>query len=131
MDARLSWREDRLLQAAILLVGAHSCALGVGMLAMPRLLMGLLGFAAPESVFFPSQSGIFLLICGLFYLAALREPSYVWTIVVSKALAVLFLAGHLLFGGAPPLLWLALAGDLGMGLGVGLLAWRHRRAAAA
>ncbi|MCM2257203.1 MAG: hypothetical protein NDJ94_16270 [Vicinamibacteria bacterium] len=130
MDARVAWRADKRLQIVILLVGLHSCALGVGMLTMPRLLLAILGFPESPSVFFPSQSGIFLIICGVFYLAALREPSYVWTIVVSKALAVLFLAGHLVFGGAPPLLWLALAGDFTMGAVVLFLAWSHREAVA-
>lgn len=131
MDARVGWRADRLLQAAILLVGLHSCALGVAMLTIPRLLLVILGFPEHASIFFPSQSGIFLVICGVFYLAALREPAYAWTIVVSKALAVLFLAGHLVFGGAPPLLWLALLGDATMGAVVLFLVWRHRGAAPA
>ncbi|MGK2856379.1 MAG: hypothetical protein ACSLFQ_04155 [Thermoanaerobaculia bacterium] len=127
MDADLiRWRNDRPLQWLILLVGIHSCILGIAMLFATRVMVAVLGFASSTPSFFPSQSGIFMLILGLFYLRALVVPSYVWTILVSKALAVAFLLAHVVFLDAPPIIWAACAGDAAMLAAVGLLARRHR-----
>lgn len=95
----------------VLLVGIHSCVLGLLMLLLPRFTLGLMGYGEPGDLFFPSQSGIFLLILGACYLLALREPALETVIVVSKALAVAFLAVHAAFLGAPPVIWAAAAGD--------------------
>jgi hypothetical protein len=97
------------------------------MLFVPRLMLRTLGFGEQSSVFFPSQSGIFLLIIGVLYLRALAEPSFVKVIVLSKALAVLFLAFHALFLGVPPIIWAAGAGDAAMLVAVILALRRHQR----
>lgn len=97
------------------------------MLAVPRFVLATFGFPDSGDVFFPSQSGIFLLILGFCYLYAAAEPSYVWTIVLSKTMAVIFLFAHAAFLEAPPITWLALAGDASMLFGVGFLLRRHRR----
>lgn len=84
------------------------------MLAAPALMARLFGFGDSVPVFFPSQSGIFLTVLGLCYLTALVEPSFVWTILVSKALAVVFLVVHVAFLSAPRIILGAAAGDAGM-----------------
>lgn len=126
-DDLIRWKSDTLLWWLILLVGIHSCVLGLVMLFAPRFILATFGFPATVPIFFPTQSGIFLLILGLCYLRALVVPSFVWTIVVSKALAVLFLLVHVAFLGAPPIIWAAGAGDAAMLVAVAVLLRRHRR----
>ncbi len=111
----------------VLLVGLHSCALGLLMLLAPLRTLGLMGFAETGPPFFPSQSGIFLLILGICYLGALVRRDLVWVIVISKALAVAFLLVHASFLGAPPVIFAAAAGDGAM---LALVLWglgRDRR----
>lgn len=130
MDTDLiRWKSDVPLRLAILLVGLHSCILGVAMLAATESLLPLLGFSGAIPLFFPSQSGIFMLILGIFYLAALVEPRYVWTIVVSKLLAVLFLVVHVALLEAPAIIGAACAGDATMLVAVVILLRRHERRA--
>ena len=105
---------DRLLRLLIALIGTHSCLLGVVLLALPQLTLRTFGFPADVPVFFPSQSGIFLLILGICYLLAVAEPALTKVILVSKALAVGFLFSHAAFFAAPPIVWLMLAGDASM-----------------
>lgn len=103
-----------LVRLLALLIGLHSCALGLLMLFVPELMLKLLGFPPGIPVFFPSQSGIFLLILGVCYIAALADPAFLWVILLSKAGAVLFLTVHAAFMGAPLMVWAAAAGDGGM-----------------
>jgi hypothetical protein len=132
MDDDLSrWRNDRPFRLLILLVGIHSCILGVGMLFATGLMLRLLGFSTAVPLFFPSQSGIFMLILGILYLGALVEPAYVWTIIVSKAFAVAFLFVHVALLSAPPLIWAAGAGDAAMLIAVSVMLARHKRLARA
>jgi hypothetical protein len=119
------WKGDRPLQTLILLVGIHSSVLGAAILCAPRLVLGTFGFPTAGSMFFPSQSGIFLLIMGLCYLRSLVEPAFVWAILLSKSLAVVFLLVHLLWSSVPPIIWVAAAGDAGMLVAVGVLLRRH------
>ncbi len=119
-------RGEGLLRLVVLLVGLHSCALGLLMLLRPRWTLGLMGYGSPGDLFFPSQSGVFLLILGVCYLGALRVPSLVAVIVVSKAFAVAFLAVHALFLGAPPVIGAAAGGDAAM---LAAVLWARRRAA--
>lgn len=128
MDDDLTrWTNDRPLRWLILLVGAHSCILGLAMLFATRLMVETLGFAASVPIFFPSQSGIFMLILGVFYLRAIADPAFVWTILVSKSLAVAFLLVHVLFLDAPPIIWAAGAGDAAMLAAVAIMVIRNRR----
>ena len=117
-------RTGRILPLVVLLVGLHSCVLGLLMLLLPRWTLGLMGYGQPGDLFFPSQSGIFLLILGVCYLLALREPALVAVIVVSKALAVAFLVAHVAFLGAPPIIGAAAAGDAAM---LAAVLWARRR----
>ncbi|MBM3851918.1 MAG: hypothetical protein FJ399_02040 [Verrucomicrobia bacterium] len=103
-----------MIRLLIALIGLHSLALGILMLAVPRFMLGLLGFAGDIPLFFPSQSGIFLLVLGICYLLALRERGFVKVILISKAGAVLFLVTHAALLHAPPIIWAAAAGDAAM-----------------
>lgn len=81
------------------------------MLFAPRFMLWTFGFPQTIPVFFPSQSGIFLLISGVCYLLALFEPALVKVIIISKAFAVVFLFVHAAFLSSPPSIWAAWAGD--------------------
>jgi uncharacterized membrane protein HdeD (DUF308 family) len=126
-DDLIRWKQDTLLWWLILLVGAHSCALGLVMLFAPQFVLATFGFPASTPIFYPSQSGIFLLILGVFYLRALRVRSFVWTIIVSKVLAIAFLFVHVAFLGAPSIIWAAAAGDAAMLAAVAVMLARHRK----
>lgn len=95
----------------IALIGIHSCVLGVLMLAAPHFMLRMFGFPAQMTLFFTSQSGIFLLILGILYLLAIVEPAFIWSILISKLFAVPFLVVHAALLGAPLSIWAAAAGD--------------------
>jgi len=63
-----------LKRLSIIIVGMHSLVLGVGMLFAPIRFLSLAGWPYPpaDDPFFASQSGVFLIILGVAYLAALR-----------------------------------------------------------
>jgi hypothetical protein len=111
-----------LLRVVIVLIGAHSLVLGLAVLTAPRDFTRLVGLPEAASTFFPSQSGAFLVALGLCYLLALRDRALVWTILVSKSIAVVFLLVHFLFLGAPPSVLAAAALDFAM-LAVTVGAW--------
>ncbi|MEK9144222.1 MAG: hypothetical protein AAB339_01275 [Elusimicrobiota bacterium] len=111
----------------ILLIGVHSCALGLGLLFLPRRMAGLLGMECGPAIFFPSQAGIFLLILGVVYLLALKEPAYVLVLLLSKAAAMVFLVTHAAFLSGPPILWLAALGDGGMLMALSIALRLERR----
>lgn len=100
-----------MVRILITLIGLHSVVLGVLMLVQPGWVLGLMGFPAGIPIFFPSQSGIFLVILGISYLLALAEPAFIKIILISKAGAVGFLVAHAAFLGAPSIVWAAAAGD--------------------
>lgn len=102
---------ERMVRRLLFAAGLHSFALGAAMLAAPVLVLRTFRFPMPDQLFFPSQSGIFLVVLGLCYLHAVVEPTFVWTILVSKSLAVVFLLTHLLFFSAPAIIWAAAAID--------------------
>ena len=106
-------------------VALHSLALGTSLLVSPRATLGLVGWTYEGGRFFPAQCGVFLVILGLGYVAAVRHRSYAWGLVVSKVVAVVFLVGEALWGGAPPILLVAAALDAAMAVAVGWLLLRE------
>lgn len=112
------------------LIGLHSLALGLVLLFWPGFVLGLLGFADSVPAFFPSQSGIFLVILGACYLRALIEPPWIKIILFSKACAVAFLLVHAAFLDAPRLIWAAAAGDATMLIALRLALRRSKGTAA-
>ena len=105
-------------------IAIHSCILGCAILFAPNAILSSFGFA-PQDPFFPSQTGVFMLILGICYLASLKIPQLILVLLISKAAAVLFLMIHAVFLEAPLVVWLAAAGDASM-LGALLLTLRFR-----
>jgi hypothetical protein len=100
------------LRVVVVVVGVHSVLLGLAVLLFPRTFTEQLGFPGLDSIFFPTQAGAFLVALGVIYLLALRDRAFVWAIVVSKSVAVLFLFTHALFLDAPGSVLAAGLGDL-------------------
>jgi hypothetical protein len=77
------------------------------------------GWEYDGPTFFPAQSGVFLLILGGSYLAAIWHRPFAWLLVASKAAAVVFLLAEYALGNGPTMLLLpAAALDGLMGLAV-------------
>ncbi|MHB9023497.1 MAG: hypothetical protein ACYC7E_04900 [Armatimonadota bacterium] len=118
---------DFLKSGLIVVIGLHSCLLGVLMLFVPRVMMKLLGYPPGSPLFFPAQSGIFLLILGICYLLALRERAFIRIILLSKTFACVFLFVQTVFLNAPPLIRTAGAGDALMLIALGgILYWERK-----
>jgi len=109
------------LNLAILGVAAHSTLLGVCLLSFPTWTLKVVGWEYTGEVFWPSQAGLFLVILGTAYAAAVRWRPLVWLLIGSKACAVVFLLAHALWLDAPRLVWLLAAGDGLMGLAAAVL----------
>lgn len=119
---------ERLVKILIAVIGLHSCGLGLLMLVATPFMLNLAGFQAAMPIFFPSQSGVFLVIMGIFYLMALRWPPFEWTILISKGFAVVFLTIHAGFLSAPRMIWAVNLEDALMLAGfAGAVAWRNHR----
>ena len=109
------------------IVAAHSMALGAAMLFWPERTMSLFGWDYQGQTFFPSQSGVFLLLLGVAYAIGARQRAFARFLVGSKAVAVVFLIGQYLQGAAPNTVLLAAIGDGVMGIAVATaLIWEDR-----
>ena len=80
--------------------------------------MSTVGWEITGSLFFPSQTGLFLMILGGAYLGAIWSRSFAWLIIASKVSAVLFLTGWYLTGIAPKVIIPIAALDALMGMTV-------------
>ncbi|MBI2833401.1 MAG: hypothetical protein HYX76_03120 [Acidobacteria bacterium] len=118
---------DPLVRIVVGLIGIHSCVLGLLMLLIPGVMLRAAGFPEPMPIFFPSQTGIFLLILGVCYLLALSQATLISVIVIAKACAVAFLFVHAAFLSAPPVIWAAGAGDAMMLIVLTAALARHAR----
>jgi hypothetical protein len=114
------------LNRVLALVALHSIVLGVVMLVWPLQVLSAFGWDFVETRFYPAQSGLFLLILGLVYAAAIRVRPYVAIVVLSKAFAVAFLLVEASRGSCPPVVFLTAGIDAVMGLLVALAWWRAR-----
>ncbi|HJN16741.1 MAG TPA: hypothetical protein QGH10_14650 [Armatimonadota bacterium] len=113
MDYRL---RSTLANLAVLAIAAHSIALGISMLSFPMWTLGVVGWDYSGEIFWPSQSGLFLIILGTAYAFAVRHRRMVWLIVGSKATAIVFLLAHVIWLDAPKLVILLGSFDGFMGL---------------
>ncbi len=85
----------------ISVVSVHSLAMGAALCFAPTLFLHKTGWPYAERFFFPSQSGVFLIILAGGYFAALRYYRMVYFILLSKVVAVVFLGTHYFFLDAP------------------------------
>ena len=114
----------RVKTAVVALVAAHSIILGLAMLFYPRETMRICGWDYDGPTFFPSQSGVFLLLLGMAYAIGARQRQFARFLVASKAVAVAFLLSHIISGTAPPAALLAAIADGLMGITVAaVLVW--------
>lgn len=120
-------REERQLKLFVILVAAHSLAIGAGLVAAPDLATAFAGFGEVRPLFFARQAGAFHLVLAVGYLIELRHGS-VSLLVTAKFVALAFLGWATLEGGAPWSVSLSAAADGAMGAGA---LWLHRRARAA
>ena len=96
---------------AVLVVAVHSLALGAILTFKPSLFLEAAGWPSADNLFFPSQSGIFLVILGGGYCAALKYPRMVYFILFSKVVAISFLGTPYFFLNAPRPVLSAFLGD--------------------
>jgi hypothetical protein len=111
----------------VLAVATHSVVVGLCLLCFPMWTLKMVGWQYDGEVFWPSQAGLFLIILGSAYAAAIRYRPLIWLLIFSKFSAIAFLIAHVLFLDAPKLVALLGAGDGAMGLIVGLLFWYAER----
>lgn len=129
IEARGAMQKRRaVFNVVVLSVAAHSVVLGICYLVFPVQTLRLAGWEYSGQVFWPSQAGLFLLILGLAYGAAVRVRPLVWLVIGSKASAFVFLVASAVWLDAPPLAAVLGYGDGLMGLAVGIALWRLHRA---
>ena len=115
-----------LLNALLLGVAAHSVVAGAALLVFPLATLGLVRWEYTGPAFWPSQAGLFLILLGIAYAAAVWVRPLIWLVVGSKASAFVFLTVSAGWGYAPRVAaWLG-CGDGLMGLAVALALWRLR-----
>lgn len=115
--------------ATILLVAGHSAILGAAMLFQPAITLEFCGWDYQGPMFFPAQSGVFLILSSGVFLAAIRHRKLICFIIASKGAAVVFLVSQhfLLSPAAPAAILLAAAGDGIMGTTVAaIFIWQVR-----
>lgn len=112
---------ERLRKIVIAAVAAHSLVLGAVMLIAPAWMLKMTGWQYEGPSFFPAQSGLFLMILGGGYAAALWSQPFAWFLVASKAAAIVFLVAEYVCGNGPLTLLPVAAFDGLMGLAVALV----------
>jgi hypothetical protein len=118
------------LNLVLLAVAAHSVALGITLLFLPRWALEVVGWDYTGQMFWPSQAGLFLVILGVAYASATRVRPLVWLVIGSKASAVVFLPLSVVLLDAPAIVPVLGCGDALMGIAVAIAYWEHRRAEA-
>lgn len=120
----------RLERWLVILVAVHSLGVGSLLLFAPRWALDFAGWStAPEALFFPRQVGVFHFVVAFGYLHEYVRYRGVTLLVVTKAMAFLFLVVMKLTG---ELAWAVLFSgvvDALMGLAVALLHRSTRRRA--
>ena len=94
------------LRLVTFLASLHSLLLGFTMLVFPSWFLTIMRWPYPERPFYPSQSGIFLIILCVAYFSALKYRGMVRFIIFSKMAAVAFLLALLFFVSAPSVILL-------------------------
>lgn len=123
------------LRSWLALACLHSIVLGAIVYLLTGPLLAAQGFDLSGGLFYPRQSGAFLVILGVGYGLAAANPegrkTLVFLTVFSKAVAVLFLFSEALLRGAPPAALAAGGGDAflgGIALFLAVMFYREREA---
>ena len=99
----------------VVFVSLHSFFLGFFIYFFTGLFYELFFSQAVNNIFFVRQSGLFLMLSGLFYLFPIVDlrtnGKFIPLIIVSKCVAVIFLLTNARFTPEPTLLFLAALGD--------------------
>src|SRR5512143_2402287 len=98
-----------LLDLTILVVAGHSVFAGICMLGFPGWMLKLVGWGYSGEIFWPRQAGLFLLILGVAYGAAVWYRPMVWLLIGSKGSALVFLLSQAWWLGEGPRLTVPLA----------------------
>lgn len=119
----------RLEKIVISLVALHSLVLGSAMLFIPTYTLRFFQWQYQGDLFFPAQTGIFLILFAVIYLAALWRRSLIWYIVLTKAAAVVFLLGayFILSDEAPRVILITALLDGLMGAALAALAFKSMK----
>jgi hypothetical protein len=95
----------------LFLVGMHSILLGLIIYFFTNFFYKVFFAASIENIFFVRQSGIFLFLIGLFYLFPLFNLKNLYNlillVIISKAVAVIFLVTNAQLTTAPEMIYLA------------------------
>jgi len=111
----------------VFLIALHSVLLGLAMVFQPTRTLELFGWNYQGPMFFPTQTGVFLALFGILFMAILFHRTLAWFIVVVKTAAVVFLfSQHFILGpDAPGTILLAALLDGLMGASVAaILIWQ-------
>jgi hypothetical protein len=112
---------NRLHQIFLVLIALHSFILGGAMLFWSTSTMRLFGWEYTGPLFYPAQTGVFLVLLAGAYLAGLWYRPFAWFLVITKAVAVVFLLTefYIVELDPPRTLLAAALGDGLMGIAVG------------
>lgn len=117
----------RVLRVVVGLVSLHSISLGVVNWLFTANWIKVMRMSVPDIVFWPRQSGAFLISMGLAYGLGAIAPRHLRTsslvIIFSKSVAVVFLFPEYFFRDAPLAILFAGFGDLSMLIIVSVLTW--------
>ncbi len=111
----------------VFLIALHSVLLGLAMTFHPIHLLKLFGWNYQGPMFFPTQTGVLLVLFGILFAAILFHRTLTWFIVVVKTAAVVFLLSqHFILGpDAPDTILIAALLDGLMGASVAaILIWQ-------
>jgi hypothetical protein len=111
----------------VLLISLHSFILGLAMAFQPTRTLNLFGWDYQGSMFFPTQTGVFLALFGILFLIFIFYRRLIWFIIVIKSAAVVFLLSQycILGPAAPGTILLAAVFDGLMGASVAtILIWQ-------
>jgi hypothetical protein len=108
------------LKIILLLIGLHSILLGVFIYFLTEVFYSVFFGSAIDNLFFVRQSGIFLILFGMFYLFPLFELAryhrLLLLVLTSKFVAVLFLIANAANTDIPGMIHWAAIGDGAMAL---------------
>ncbi len=105
----------------MVLVAAHSAAVGIALAAFPEWTTAFAGFGPVRPIFFARQAGVFHLVLAAGYLLEARRGG-VALLVTAKTIAAVFLAASWLAGVPGWSVPLSAAGDALMGMAAAWLA---------